>query len=255
MDRRTFLQVTGLAALGMLAGSCGEPAPQVGQPTAGGATSDALSGGPASGGVEPVGFEQYTLPQLPYAYDALEPHIDAQTMQLHHDVHHAGYVKGLNAAIVALAALRDSGDEAALKAQIKPLARELAFHGSGHFLHTIFWRNMGPGKGGRPADSPLARAIDAKFGSFDRFQAQFGAAAKAVEGSGWALLVKQPDGALEILESEVHHNLTQQVVTPILALDVWEHAYYLKYQNKRAAYVDAWWNVVNWDDVAARYEM
>lgn len=191
----------------------------------------------------------HELPPLPYAYNALEPHIDEATMKLHHDIHHKGYVDGLNAAETKLAAAREAGDFAA----IKHLSRELAFHGSGHFLHVIFWENMGPGKGGAPKGK-LADAINAKFGSFDKFKAQFSAAAGAVEGSGWALLVKQANGALEILQSEKHQNLTQWGVKPLLVLDVWEHAYYLKYQNKRAAYVTAFWNVINWDDVSKRFE-
>jgi Fe-Mn family superoxide dismutase len=191
----------------------------------------------------------HELPPLPYAYNALEPHIDEATMKLHHDIHHKGYVDGLNAAETKLGAAREAGDFAAIKA----LSRELAFHGSGHFLHVIFWENMGPGKGGAPKGK-LADAINAKFGSFDKFKAQFSAAATAVEGSGWALLVKQADGKLEILQSEKHQNLTQWGVKPLLVLDVWEHAYYLKYQNKRAAYVTAFWNVINWDDVSKRFE-
>ena len=128
----------------------------------------------------------------------------------------------------------------------------MAFHGAGHFLHCIFWENMAPNAGGKP-DGELAKAIEMNFGSFDAFVAQFKAAATAVEGSGWALLVKNNmTGALEILTSEKHQNLSQWVVTPLLVLDVWEHAYYLRYQNKRAAYVEAFFNVVNWKDVASR---
>ena len=191
----------------------------------------------------------HKLPALPYDYNALEPHIDEQTMKLHHDIHHAGYVKGLNAAESKLAEAREKGDFAA----VKHLERELAFHGAGHFLHCIFWENMGPNGGGEATGS-LADAINAKFGSFAKFKAQFLAAGAAVEGSGWVLLVKNNmTNALEILTSEKHQNLTQWVVTPLLVCDVWEHAYYLKYQNKRAAYLDAFFNVINWDDVAKRY--
>jgi len=196
---------------------------------------------------------KHELPPLPYAYSALEPHIDEQTMTLHHDIHHLGYVNGLNAAEEKLAAARKAGDFAAVKA----ISRDAAFHGSGHFLHAIFWPNMAPpgeGGGGSP-DGNLAKQIDADFGSTDAFIAHFSAAAKAVEGSGWGLLVWQPGGGhLEVLQAEKHQNLTQWGVVPLLVLDVWEHAYYLKYQNKRAAYVDAWWNVVNWSDVAARFD-
>lgn len=191
---------------------------------------------------------RYELPALPYAYDALEPHIDEQTMHLHHDIHHKGYVDGLNKALDMLDAARSGGDFGL----VKHWEREAAFHGSGHFLHTIFWQNMGPGKGGEPGGA-VRQQIDKDFGSFEAMRKQFSAAATAVEGSGWALLVWEPNaGQLEVLTAEKHQNLTQWGVVPLLVLDVWEHAYYLKYQNKRAAYVEAFWNVVNWDDVAAR---
>lgn len=192
---------------------------------------------------------RYELPALPYAYDALEPHIDEQTMHLHHDIHHKGYVDGLNKALDMLDAARSGGDFGL----VKHWERESAFHGSGHFLHTIFWQNMGPSKGGEPGGA-LRQQIDTDFGSFEAMRKQFSAAATAVEGSGWAMLVWEPNaGQLEVLTAEKHQNLTQWGVVPLLVLDVWEHAYYLKYQNKRAAYVEAFWNVVNWDDVAARF--
>ncbi len=197
--------------------------------------------------------KKHELPPLPYAYDALEPHIDEQTMRLHHDKHHLGYVNGLNKAEEKLAEARAAGDFA----MVKHWSREAAFHGSGHFLHAIFWPNMAPagnGGGGAPSGT-LAEQINKDFGSFEAFKAHFTAAAGAVEGSGWALLVWQPVGEkLEVLQSEKHHNLTQWGVVPLLVLDVWEHAYYLKYQNNRGAYVDAWWNVVNWSDVAERFK-
>ncbi len=193
---------------------------------------------------------QYELPLLPYPYNALEPHIDEQTMHLHHDIHHKGYVDGLNNAVAKMADAREKGDFAL----IKHWEREAAFHGSGHFLHSLFWMNMAPAAGGEPT-GPLAAQIQKDFGSFEAFKKQFSAAGTAVEGSGWALLVWQPQGQkLEILTAEKHQNLTQWGVVPLLVLDVWEHAYYLKYQNKRAAYVEAWWNVVNWQDVAARLQ-
>ena len=191
---------------------------------------------------------RYELPPLPYAYDALEPHIDEQTMHLHHDLHHKGYVDGLNKALDMLEAARQSGDYGL----VKHWEREAAFHGSGHFLHSIFWENMGPGKGGEPQGA-LRQQVEKDFGSYEAMRKQFSAAAVAVEGSGWAMLVWEPTaGQLEILTSEKHQNLTQWGVTPLLVLDVWEHAYYLKYQNKRAAYVEAFWNIVNWDDVSKR---
>jgi Fe-Mn family superoxide dismutase len=195
-------------------------------------------------------FMAHELPPLDYAYDALEPHIDEQTMRLHHDIHHQGYVTGLNNAEAKLAEARESNNFAL----VKHWERELAFHGAGHFLHCIFWKNMGPNGGGKPTGALLS-AIEKSFGSYDSFQAQFKAAAAAVEGSGWALLVKNHvTGQLEILTAEKHQNLTQWVTEPLLVIDVWEHAYYLKYQNKRAAYIDGFLNVINWKDVAARFE-
>ena len=192
----------------------------------------------------------HTLPDLPYAYDALEPHIDAETMRLHHDIHHNGYVVGLNNAEAKLAAARESGDFALAK----HWSRELAFHGSGHFLHNIFWNNMSPNGGGEPSGK-LADSIALNFGNFASFKAQYLAAANQVEGSGWALLVcnKKLDGKMSILQTEKHQNLTQWGVTPLLVLDVWEHAYYLKYQNRRPEYTKAFFNVINWDDVSDRH--
>jgi Fe-Mn family superoxide dismutase len=193
----------------------------------------------------------YELPPLPYEYAALEPHIDEQTMRLHHDLHHKAYVDGLNKAETELAKAREAGDFAL----VKHWEREMAFHGSGHFLHAIFWPNMAPagnGGGGEPGGA-LGAQIANDFGSFASFKAQFSAAATAVEGSGWGILAWEPLAQkLVILTAEKHQNLTQWGVTPLLVLDVWEHAYYLKYQNKRAAYVAAFFNVINWADVTKR---
>ena len=192
----------------------------------------------------------YQLPELPYAYDALEPHYDEATVRLHHDIHHKGYVDGLNNAEAKLAEAREKGDFGL----VKHWERELAFHGSGHLLHTLFWTNMTPDGGGTPAGS-LGERISQDFGSFEAFKKQFSAAAVAVEGSGWAVLVWNPEfKKLEILQAEKHQNLTQWGVVPLLTVDVWEHAYYLKYQNKRAAWVETWWNLVNWADVSQRFD-
>jgi Fe-Mn family superoxide dismutase len=191
----------------------------------------------------------HELPPLPYAYDALEPYYDEQTVRLHHDKHHAAYVAGLNKAEEQLAAARAAGDYAL----IKHWERELAFHGSGHLLHTLFWENMTPGGGGEP-DGELAAQITQDFGSFEAFKAQFSAAANAVEGSGWGLLGWLPAfGKLVVLQVEKHQDLTLWGVVPLLIVDVWEHAYYLKYQNRRAEWVSNWWNLVNWPDVARRF--
>ena len=194
----------------------------------------------------------HQLPPLPYAYDALEPYIDEQTMRLHHDIHHEGYVKGLNNAEAKLADARAAGDFSL----VKHWSREAAFHGSGHLLHSIFWPNMIAASEAKPApEGALAEAIKRDFGSFEAFKSQFVAASTAVEGSGWGILAYRPDdGALVILTAEKHQNLTQWGVVPLLVLDVWEHAYYLKYQNRRGEYVKNFFNIVNWDDVAARFE-
>jgi Fe-Mn family superoxide dismutase len=193
----------------------------------------------------------HKLPPLPYAYDALEPYIDEQTMRLHHDIHHAGYVKGLNTAEEKLAEARKAGDFSL----VKHWSREAAFHGSGHLLHSIFWPNMIAASQAKAEPSgALAEAIKSDFGSFDAFKAQFIAASGAVEGSGWGILAYRPaDDSLVILTAEKHQNLTQWGVVPLLVLDVWEHAYYLKYQNRRGEYVQNFFNIINWDDVAGRY--
>ena len=193
---------------------------------------------------------EYLLPPLRYEYNALEPHIDEQTMRLHHDKHHLAYVNGLNDALAKLQQARESGDVSL----VQNYSGKLAFHGSGHLLHVIFWENMSPKGGGEPKGA-LAKAMNSAFGSFEKFVTQFSAAANQVEGSGWAILAFEPLGKkLVILQAEKHQNLTQWGVIPLLALDVWEHAYYLKYQNRRGDYVKAFFNVINWEDVAKRYQ-
>ncbi len=191
-----------------------------------------------------------TLPPLPYAYDALEPHYDEQTVRLHHDVHHNGYVTGYNAAEAKLVAARAAGDFAAAK----HLSRELAFHGSGAQLHNIFWTNMKAGGGGEPSGA-LGAQIAKDFGSYAAFRGQIEAVTNSVEGSGWGLLVWNADFAkLEVLAAEKHQNQAQQNTVTLLAIDVWEHAYYLKFQNKRAAWTTVFLDsLVNWADVAARF--
>ncbi len=190
---------------------------------------------------------EHVLPPLPYAYDALEPHIDAATMELHHSKHHAAYVSGLNAAEAALAKARAEGDYALAQ----HWSKRVAFNGGGHFLHSMFWRVMAPpGSGGAPSGALLNR-INRDFGGMDAFKAQFSATAAQVEGGGWGLLhYRSEDDRLIILQAENQHKLSVWGAWPILGVDVWEHAYYLKYQNRRADYIDAWWNVVNWEQVA-----
>ncbi|MDZ7265133.1 MAG: superoxide dismutase [candidate division KSB1 bacterium] len=199
---------------------------------------------------QPIEPGQHQLAPLPYDYNALEPVIDEQTLRLHHGKHHAGYVKGLNTAEIKLKEAREANDFAL----IKHWERELAFHGSGHVLHEMFWQNLSPKGGGKP-DGKLAKAIDAEFGSFDAFKAQMIAATNAVEGSGWGVFAYHvPFKKLVILQAEKHQDLTIWGAIPLLVIDVWEHAYYLKYQNRRSDFVTAIFDIINWKDVAARFE-
>jgi len=196
----------------------------------------------------PIG--QHTLPPLPYSYNALEPYISEEIMKLHHDKHHQSYVDGLNKAELKMKEAREKNDYSLLK----HWEREAAFHGSGHYLHTIFWENMSPKGGGEPT-GPLMHQIKKDFGSFSAFKQHFSEAAKQVEGVGWAILVWSPRARrLEILQSERHMLLTQWDTIPLLVLDVWEHAYYLQYKNNRGEYVKQWWNLVKWPAVAKRFE-
>jgi len=193
---------------------------------------------------------KYALPDLPYAYDALADVIDEETMHLHHDKHHAGYVKGLIGAEEKLAEARQSGDYAAVQA----LSRASSFHGGGHFLHTMFWACMAPpSEAGEPSDK-LADGIKRDFGGMEPMLAQFKAASKAVEGSGWGLLCFNiAAGKLAILQAQNQQLLSQWVSIPLMGVDVWEHAYYLKYKNDRGAYVDAFPKVINWKGISERY--
>jgi Fe-Mn family superoxide dismutase len=193
----------------------------------------------------------FTLPELPYAYTALEPHIDARTMEIHHSKHHAAYTTNLNNAIAGTE-LEGKTIEEILAGALSgsPAVRN---NGGGFWNHNLFWEIMGPGKGGTPSGK-LAARIDQDFGSFDAFKTQFAQAAATRFGSGWAWLVKKADGSLAVTSSPNQDNpLMDGSGTPILGLDVWEHAYYLHYQNRRPDYVSAFWNVVNWDKVAELY--
>ena len=198
---------------------------------------------------EAVPIGGHTLPPLPYPYDALEPYIDQEIMKLHHDKHHKSYVDGLNKAEKEMQKARSTNNFEL----IKHWEREAAFHGAGHYLHTIFWSIMTPRGGGQPSEK-LMKAIHQSFGSFERFKKHFSEAANNVEAVGWAILVWSPrSGRLEILQAEKHQNLSQWDVVPLLVLDVWEHAYYLQYKNERKKYVEKWWNIVNWPEVEKRF--
>ena len=196
--------------------------------------------------------KEYTLPPLPYPADALEPSIDAQTMTLHHDKHHAAYVKGLNEAIAKLAEARKGGKDSPNLGVIRGATDALAFNGSGHVLHTIFWHNMKKDAGGMP-QGQVAEAIKRDFGDFGAFVGQFTQAAVTVQGGGWAILAWEPlSGRLIVLSAEKHQNHTMFGCVPLLVLDVWEHAYYLKYQNNRAEYVEKFWRLIDWENVESR---
>ncbi len=196
----------------------------------------------------------HELPALPYAHDALEPHIDARTMEIHHGKHHQAYINNLNNAIAGNAELEAKSIEelvADLDAVPEAIRGAVRNNGGGHANHSFFWTVMGPGKGGAPTGE-LAAAIDAAFGSFDTFQAEFAKAAATRFGSGWAWLVVD-GGKLAVTSTPNQDTPLSEGKKPILGLDVWEHAYYLNYRNRRPDYVAAFWNVVNWDRVAELY--
>ena len=195
----------------------------------------------------------YVLPDLPYPFDALEPHIDAQTMEIHHDKHHGTYVTNVNNALEG-SELADLPIEELLQQLDRvPEDKRTAVrnNGGGHYNHSLFWTSMSPDGGGEPGGD-LAGAIDSAFGSFADFQAQLKAAGLGRFGSGWAWLIHDGSG-LAIVSTANQDNPISDGKTPLLGVDVWEHAYYLRYQNRRPDYIDAWWNVVNWDEIASRF--
>jgi Fe-Mn family superoxide dismutase len=197
----------------------------------------------------------HQLPDLGYAFGALEPHIDAKTMEIHHDKHHAAYVAGLNGALEGLDKLASKSVEGVLKGigDVPEAKRQAVInHGGGHANHSLFWKLLAPG-GAKSPSGDLANAIDTAFGSFDAFKEKFETAAKTRFGSGWAWLVKDSKGGLEVLSTANQDSPLMNGQTPILGLDVWEHAYYLNYQNRRPDYVSAFWNVVNWDEVTKQF--
>ena len=196
--------------------------------------------------------QTYSLPDLPYEYDALEPVIDEQTMRIHHGKHHAGYVNGLNSAI---AKLRDIREGTADAATTEYWMNKLSFNAGGHFNHTLFWTGMAPKDRGGEPNGALADALKKNFGSIEGFSGQFRAGEKSVEGSGWAWLVLEPvSGKLMIVQMHNQQSSVFPTSVPLLGIDVWEHAYYLRYQNRRAEYVDAFMDIINWAEIARRYE-
>ncbi len=224
---------------------------------------DAGVGGGAAGGGQPVKSNvlsmlsdlgkdgTYTLPNLAYAYDALEPHIDAQTMELHHSKHHAAYVANLNKSIDSLAKLREEQEIDAGK--LSALSRDISFNAGGAILHTVFFGTMGK-PAAAAADNAVTQAIGQQYGSLDKFKAHFSKVAAGVKGSGWAIACYEPiAGKILITESGDQDLRLIPASIPLLLIDVWEHAYYLKYQNRRADYIKAWWNCVDWNEVDSLY--
>lgn len=233
LKRRDVLKLAGAAAVAAAAGKA--------------LGADAITSASAKGNWRQEGLagawdgRQYTLPELPYPADALAPLYEDRTVRLHHDKHHAGYVKGLNAALEKLAAARTAGDFGAVKA----LSHELAFNAGGHVLHCLFWHSMTPG--GSAPDDALAKALADGFGSVEAFTKHFAAATKAVEASGWGVLAYEPVAdRLLVTQCEKHQDLVVWGAVPLLVCDVWEHAYYLQYANDRGAWVDAFGKLANW---------
>lgn len=229
VDRRAFVKTLGIGAAAAAVGARGTAAGMPVAPPLAGHDFEAAS---------PAG---YVLPPLPYEADALEPFLSSHLLTLHHDKHHQGYVNGLNATLVKLAEARETGDYGA----IKSLSRNLAFHGSGHVLHTLFWNSMTPG--GSAPDAQFAGMLRGSFGTVQAFTDHFAAATRAVEASGWGVVAFEPIGRkIVVLQAEKHQNLAIWGVVPLLVCDVWEHAYYLDYENRRSAFVDGFMEVANW---------
>ncbi|GEP90871.1 superoxide dismutase, Fe-Mn family [Chitinophaga terrae (ex Kim and Jung 2007)] len=240
MDKRAFLKLTGLAGAAIISG-----------PLSSLAATGATSGVPAFKADPKAPF---VLPPLPYGYEALEPHIDKLTMEIHHDKHHAAYVKNLNDNIANTPFANLTLEE--IQHQVTEKDKAIRNNGGGHYNHSLFWTLLSPTK--KTPSAKLKNAINGAFGSWEAFQTKFNDAAKSVFGSGWAWLIVTPDKKLAVTttpnqDNPLMHNLVKDKGTPILALDVWEHAYYLKHQNKRPEYIEAFWNVVNWDEVEKLY--
>ena len=197
----------------------------------------------------------HVVPDLKYDYSALEPYVDAQTMEIHHQKHHGAYVSKLNVALEGYSELADKSIEDILKdlnSLPEAIRTAVRNNGGGHFNHTMFWEIMAGNAGGAPSGD-LGSSIDNTFGGFDKFKDEFASAAANRFGSGWAWLVLD-NGSLKIMSTANQDNPVSEGLKPVMGLDVWEHAYYLKYQNRRPEYINNWWNVVNWDEVAKRYE-
>ncbi|WP_111591711.1 superoxide dismutase [Chitinophaga dinghuensis] len=240
MNKREFIKLTGLAGAAVLSG----PLASLAAPSATVKTNFADPKAP------------FVLPPLPYGYDALEPNIDKMTMEIHHDKHHAAYVKNLNDALPNTPFASLTLEQILKKVTAAPTEKAIRNNAGGHYNHSLFWTLLSPAK--TTPSEKLKAAITANFGSWDAFQQKFNDAAKTVFGSGWAWLIVTPGKKLAILntpnqDNPLMVNLVKETGAPILALDVWEHAYYLKYQNKRPDYINAFWNVINWNEVEKRF--
>ncbi len=195
-------------------------------------------------------MKRFNLPPLPYSYDALEPVISKRIMELHHDKHHAAYVKGANAALEKL----DKYAKGELEIDVRAVMRDLSFHLNGHILHTLFWPNLAPPSDDNKPGGRIGDLIDKQFGSFENFKKVFTTASNTLEGVGWAILYVDPEDNLYILQVEKHNLNHPASLVPILVSDLWEHSYYLQYENRRAEYVENFWKVINWDEVEKRLE-
>lgn len=241
MDKREFIKLASLAGVAALA----NPGAILASPAAKAATGTAFPAGPKA---------PFELPALPFAADALEPNIDKMTMEIHHDKHHGAYVKNLNEALKGSALASFTLEE--ILSKITEKDKAIRNNGGGHYNHSLFWTLLSPQKT-TPSDK-ITGAITKSFGSWETFQQKFNDAAKGVFGSGWAWLIVTPDKKLAVIstpnqDNPLMHKIVKERGTPVLALDVWEHAYYLKYQNKRPDYIAAFWNVINWNEVEKRY--
>jgi Fe-Mn family superoxide dismutase len=243
LTRREIIGATGAAIGGWL---LVDGLPALGQQAASTQPATPPEGGPAAG--------PYVLPPLPYGYADLEPYIGAETMKLHHDKHHAGYVKGANAAFAQLEEIRRVGGEDIRR--VRAVTDDLSFNASGHVLHSLFWVSMSKNGGGDPpAGGDLSKMLLRDFGTLAAFRGQFNAAAMQVQGSGWGILALEPvSQRLVVLAAEKHQNMGIPGSVPLLVLDVWEHAYYLQYQNRRADYIKAFAEVIDWESVQGRLQ-
>jgi Fe-Mn family superoxide dismutase len=239
MDKRTFLKNSAILGLGGMVASTLQGA---------GTASGMMTG-------KNKDEEPFKLPQLKYSYDALEPYIDAMTMEIHYSKHHAGYTRKFNAAVKELG-LEETNIKKILS-NVSQYPSGIRNNGGGFYNHRLFWNSMSPDGGGQPGGD-LLKALEKNFGSFDQFRKQFSGAAATRFGSGWAWLIRTRDGSLKVTSTPNQDNPLMDIAgdrgVPLLAIDVWEHAYYLKYQNRRTDYISAFWNVVNWENVTARYE-